>query len=268
MSNAALNFVFDLDVPIASDKLVMIALADRTNDKLGGLSWPSLPRIMAMTSLSRKTAQRALDRVIAAGLVEIVEPPRGRRSTRYRIVGRGITTTPLAATGEASPGPVEASPGPGRGVTMTPEPLVTLKNPPTASDVVEWWAAITSTPLTTSVRRRWIAQAAEILAVLPPLFEGRLQQFLEHAAREGCRSLAGLPHFAASYRHELKLAGAIERAARDAAHEAARLGNVDTGTFRTAAQRISTNQVDAAMGRRPGETTTDMIRRLAGGETT
>lgn len=62
----------------------LAARARRSGDKRG-MCWPSLSRLMDDTGLARSTLQAALRRLIAQGLVVIVEKGGGRLATRYRL---------------------------------------------------------------------------------------------------------------------------------------------------------------------------------------
>lgn len=68
MSFAALAWASSLRVTRASDKLVLLALADRHNPE-NELAYPSLAWLCEFSSLDRKTVVAALDRLEGAGLI-------------------------------------------------------------------------------------------------------------------------------------------------------------------------------------------------------
>lgn len=68
MSFPALAWASTLRVPRASDKLVLLALADRHNPE-NDLAYPSIAWLCEFSSLDRKTVVASLDRLEAAGLI-------------------------------------------------------------------------------------------------------------------------------------------------------------------------------------------------------
>ena len=65
------------------EKFVLVRIADRVNRKWGRVSWYSLAR--GDCELSIRGTTKILNRLIAWGVLEIVEPARGTRSRRYHI---------------------------------------------------------------------------------------------------------------------------------------------------------------------------------------
>jgi len=71
----------------ASEKLVLIALADRANHKHGGAAWPSVGDLAQRTGLCERSVQRALRRLEHNGLVVPASNTIGGRgkSTTYQL---------------------------------------------------------------------------------------------------------------------------------------------------------------------------------------
>ena len=71
----------------ASEKLVLIALADRANHKHGGAAWPSVGDLAQRTGLCERSVQRALRRLEHNGLVVPASNTVGGRgkSTTYQL---------------------------------------------------------------------------------------------------------------------------------------------------------------------------------------
>lgn len=67
--------VWDVDLP-ASDKIVLLALADCANDE--GLCWPGMAALVAKCSKGERTIQAAIKRLVASGHL-----------TRDEVVGKG-----------------------------------------------------------------------------------------------------------------------------------------------------------------------------------
>ena len=96
MSNEALTYVWkrsDWRVK-GSDLCVLVFLADQTRDKTGA-AWPAIETIASAARLSESAARRAIQRLQAAGIVD-VQSSAGRRANVYRIAG--FTPSETAAT--------------------------------------------------------------------------------------------------------------------------------------------------------------------------
>src|SRR5437667_5126963 len=67
-----------------TELLVLLALADFSDDK--GVSWPSVMTLARKARVSRRTAQRMINRLAKQGVLVISNRGGGRRTCRYRIV--------------------------------------------------------------------------------------------------------------------------------------------------------------------------------------
>jgi hypothetical protein len=252
VSNKALDYVFELDLP-PTDKFVLIAIADRVNDKRGGVAWPSIPRLVAMTGYDRRTVQKALRRLQDSGHLEVVEKARGRRSARYRI-RRGGAAPPQTEPVEAAEVPLEAALVSSRGGAGPPKPSITHREPSLpagevvrrADGLVARWCELTSTPLTKSIRKRSLGDARDFIENSAPELLDNLDVFLVHAQRAGCRSIAGLPHFVPDWVRSRVIAGGGLYPVP---------GPVEEDEWEPP------EDVAAAIGREPGESVAEMLRR-------
>jgi len=87
VSNEALTYVWErADWRVkGSDLAVLLYLADKTNDRTGA-AWPAIETIASAARLSESAARRAIQRLQAAGIVD-VQSSAGRRANVYRIAG-------------------------------------------------------------------------------------------------------------------------------------------------------------------------------------
>lgn len=69
MSIAALNWAFEQNVGSPSLKLVLIIMADYTNDKQNWECWPCAKTLAEMSCLNRKTIQRCLEKLRQLGVL-------------------------------------------------------------------------------------------------------------------------------------------------------------------------------------------------------
>lgn len=106
MSIEVLNWAWRQDVPSASAKLVLIALADHANGD--GYCWPSMLRIAAMTGLSQRQVSNHVTKLVELGLV--VKADRRRSQGQYRgwsyLVGTSGSELPVAEVTGGSDLPV------------------------------------------------------------------------------------------------------------------------------------------------------------------
>ena len=94
MSVQALAWVFGNQNVTGTDRLVLLALANHAGDRDGVWEcWPSVSLIASEAAVHQRTAQDALTRLVASGVLERVtngapDPriPAGRRPSLYRIV--------------------------------------------------------------------------------------------------------------------------------------------------------------------------------------
>lgn len=134
MSVHVLSWVFQHSEAEASERLVLLVLANFADDK--GLSWPGIPRIAREARLSERQVQRCLRNLEKAGsIVTHVNgapdnrQPDNRRTNAYRIVHRGDTSDtsePLGVTPTTFRGDMRG----GSGVTPTsPKPSLNRHEP-------------------------------------------------------------------------------------------------------------------------------------------
>jgi hypothetical protein len=84
MSIKVMAWVWDRSPVAGTELLMLLAIADQTNDD-GRDAWPSIDNLAKRTRLNRRTVQRVLQRLTAAGHIAIEEGG-GRRRNRYWIV--------------------------------------------------------------------------------------------------------------------------------------------------------------------------------------
>ncbi|MEJ0017517.1 MAG: helix-turn-helix domain-containing protein [Acetobacteraceae bacterium] len=94
MSNAALNWAFATPIPKATDKLLLVCLANYADES--GLCFPSQAKIVGDTSLDRKTVIAGLRRLIDRGLVVDTGIRKGatKQIVIYRLTIDGPMATP------------------------------------------------------------------------------------------------------------------------------------------------------------------------------
>jgi hypothetical protein len=93
MSVKVMNWVFENSRSDGYDRLVLLALADRTND--AGLdAWPSVPTIAAKSRMDARTVRRCLVRLEALGELQVER--RQGRSSRYAIIMQVPLSLPLS----------------------------------------------------------------------------------------------------------------------------------------------------------------------------
>lgn len=121
-----MNDAWDLDLG-ASQKLVLIALADQANDE--GVTWPAMSTIERRTGLSLATVKRVLKDLREAGILDWTHRERDNgstRSNRYQIdVARVAQMARTVRGGHGEPGgghgePLGAHDGPRGGVMVSP----------------------------------------------------------------------------------------------------------------------------------------------------
>jgi hypothetical protein len=142
MSVKAIAWVLEQQELKGSQKLVMIALADRCNES--GMCWPSVERIARAASLSKRSAQRVLGDLEKDGWITR-ELRAHHQTSRYWVhFDRGANLSPLktegchlvqsGVTNEVVRGDIALSPKPSRTVR---EPSVPPYSPPTCDDLFE-----------------------------------------------------------------------------------------------------------------------------------
>lgn len=145
MSIKLMSLAWDADLPLA-EKAVLLCLCDHANDD--GDCWPSMARIARRSSMSERTAQRAIKGLRERGILSWDDAP--GRPHRFAIDPRRIVTpdnlSPLTNTTQP---PTLCHPTPD---TVSPEPSITIKEPSndmpaeaddfTFDDFVESWNAV------------------------------------------------------------------------------------------------------------------------------
>ena len=102
MSIQAVAFVLDTEVKEVAAKMLMVSLANAHN-KDTGLCCPSIARLSAESSMSRRSVQRWLKWLVEQGFIQVIEKAdsTGRQqANEYRIVGysKGAKMTPSLPT--------------------------------------------------------------------------------------------------------------------------------------------------------------------------
>lgn len=114
---------WEADLPLA-EKAVLLCLCDHANDD--GECWPSMARVARRSSMSERTAQRAIKALREKGILDWFDVP--GRSHKFVINPRRIVTpdTVSPPTITTKP-PTQCHPTPD---TVSPKPSVTIKEPP------------------------------------------------------------------------------------------------------------------------------------------
>lgn len=128
MSTVIMSACWPLGGMSASQKAVLISLADNANDE--GVCWPSIARIAERTCLSERAVQGAIKALTAAGYL-VVQPRQGH-STMFRVTPAGnapqqmphprrkCTPADAAPPQEMHPTPADAAPPPPQMLHPTP----------------------------------------------------------------------------------------------------------------------------------------------------
>lgn len=126
MSNALLTAVFDLDLSSIYERMVLVRLADRTNDKTG-VCWPSVASLADDCRCSTRTVQGVLKALEKRGLISVERNAGPKGCNLYRLTLPPATDAPPnvvhPSTAVTQP-PHATSPPPARGA---PEPKKNLK---------------------------------------------------------------------------------------------------------------------------------------------
>lgn len=117
LSIKIIEAVLDLTVGSSNNKLVLLVLANYTNDQ--GRCWPSIATLTKKTELSERTVQRALAQLQRGGFLEVIHMP---GHSNVFVIHTGATWTSGGAR-VTPPGVTVWHP---RGVTVTP---ITVKDP-------------------------------------------------------------------------------------------------------------------------------------------
>lgn len=124
MSVRVMSWVFEHSKATGNDRLVLLAIADRCDDD-GGNCWKSTAALAAKAKVSKRTAQRCIDHLVAMGELSIEERP-GTTNMLTVVMdeGRQVVTP-------------DAEPTPARGVKLSPLTAVTPRQPDTRDTSVQ-----------------------------------------------------------------------------------------------------------------------------------
>ena len=98
MSNAAQTWAWKQHPGKASDKSVLVALADNAWED-GSNAWPSLSTLAAKTDLTSRTVYAALLRLMLAGYIQRDDTPRQHKPAVYRLLYNRAEDAPRAEAG-------------------------------------------------------------------------------------------------------------------------------------------------------------------------
>lgn len=180
MSNAAQSWAWKQQPEHASDKIVLVALADNAWED-GSNAWPSVRVLAGKSGFSERTVQRSLQRLVAAGYVsvQLEAQPKKSRPTTYRLdlsrppesVSPPVTVTP-APSDVVTPPPGDMVTPPGDTdapplvtlsasppVTVSPEPLKNPKEQPSGKELVAFRADVEI--ICTTLRDRMIGNGCK-----------------------------------------------------------------------------------------------------------
>lgn len=118
MSIEATNAVWDVPMPTAGHKLVLLSIADRINGF--GLAWPAVADIAHRAGLSERQAQRVLADLKRLGVLEVVRPAAQHHAPVYRVSLEQLRALPRGDA-HVAPGVTPASPLPRGGAHDTPQ---------------------------------------------------------------------------------------------------------------------------------------------------
>lgn len=84
-------------------KLVLIVIADHTNETKSGTAWPAIDTIAAYVGLKRRQVQRILRELEKTGQIQVQKRDAFKGTNRYRILSTGVSpTTPHGVTHDTS----------------------------------------------------------------------------------------------------------------------------------------------------------------------
>jgi hypothetical protein len=84
-------------------KLVLIVIADHTNETKSGTAWPAIDTIAAYVGLKRRQVQRILRELEKTGQIQVDKRGAFKGTNRYRILSTGVSpTTPHGVTHDTS----------------------------------------------------------------------------------------------------------------------------------------------------------------------
>jgi DNA-binding transcriptional MocR family regulator len=84
-------------------KLVLIVIADHTNETKSGTAWPAIDTIAAYVGLKRRQVQRILRELENTGQIQVQKRDAFKGTNRYRILSTRVSpTTPVGVTHDTS----------------------------------------------------------------------------------------------------------------------------------------------------------------------
>lgn len=127
MSVKVMAAVWECDALDASERLVMLSLADHADDS--GRCYPSIARLCRRTSMSDRGVQKVLARLVERGFIAIQQNAGQGGANLYRITATPEHSSPLndvhpRTTFATPPNPVRKTPEP-----RSPKPSITIKEP-------------------------------------------------------------------------------------------------------------------------------------------
>ena len=140
MSIKAMSWVFEQTELAGNEKLVLLSLADHCNDD--GIAYPSVERMALKSSISKRSAQRILNKLDDDGW--LTRDVRGHhKTTVYKLVfSRGAKLSPLDQGCQMEPSGVTNDAFRGD-IAVSPKPSLTVREPSLScvfSDEFEqWW---------------------------------------------------------------------------------------------------------------------------------
>lgn len=106
MSFKLVKQVIRSDQKSAAHKLVLIVIADHTNETKSGTAWPAIDTIAAYVGLKRRRVQRILRELEESGQISVIKRDAFKGTNRYKILStRVYSSTPhgvLQDTSEVS----------------------------------------------------------------------------------------------------------------------------------------------------------------------
>ena len=167
MSVRVMSWVFEHSRATGNDRLVLLAIADRCDDD-GGNCWKSTTALAAKAMVSKRTAQRCIDSLVALGELSVVERPGTTNMLAVLMEGRQSVTPPTVEDAAESEG----------GVNLTPVTVVTPRQPDTGDTRVQ--GGVTTVSTDTSLNHPRTPQ--------PPASGGQGHCSKHSKNRKGCRN--------------------------------------------------------------------------------
>jgi hypothetical protein len=84
-------------------KLVLIVIADHTNETKSGTAWPAIDTIAAYVGLKRRRIQRILRELEESGQIQVQKRDAFKGTNRYRVLSTGVySSTPVGVLQDTS----------------------------------------------------------------------------------------------------------------------------------------------------------------------